>query len=71
MTPPARPFKAKELKALAQRTLAHYGERAEDFPDDSGHGPCPLATLSGLLSSLLVSDTVAIVRRTPKSAEGS
>ncbi|HUH93861.1 MAG TPA: class I SAM-dependent methyltransferase [Casimicrobiaceae bacterium] len=31
MTPPARPFTAQELEALAERTLAHYRERAEDF----------------------------------------
>ncbi len=31
MTQPAKPFTAQELDQLAERTLEHYRERAEDF----------------------------------------
>ena len=31
MTQPAKPFTAQQLEELAERTLAHYCERAEDF----------------------------------------
>src|SRR5262249_47402056 len=31
MTQPVKPFTARELEELAERTLAHYCERAEDF----------------------------------------